>query len=154
MNPDTEKQLAALIDRELKRLPDREAPATLVPRVLTALRQRTALPWYRSAWQTWPYGLQVASLAALGVMFGGLCFAGWELSHAAAAAEATQTLQEWLARFSVVGNVLAVIAQAGLLAARHLGTVFLAGCVFAAVAAYLSCLGLGTAFVRLAVARR
>lgn len=154
MKPDTEERLAALIDRELKQLPEQEAPATLVPRVLAALRQRAALPWYRTAWQTWPYALQVASLAVLGAMFGGLCFGGWELSHGATANEVTQVLQQWFSGFSVAGNVLSVIAHAGLLAAQHLGPVFLAGCAFAALAAYLSCLGLGTAFVRLAVARR
>lgn len=154
MNGNIEKQLEALIDRELKQLPALPAPPTLLPRVLAALGHRAALPWYRSDWQAWPFRLQVASLACLAAMFAGLCFGSWQLSEAAMVGEATQTLRHWFSGFAFVWSTLAVLGNALVLAAKNLGPLAVWACIIAGLATYLSCLGLGTAFVRLAVVRR
>lgn len=161
MNSHDEKQLVAAqaeleaaIDCRLKALPELRAPATLLPRVLAVIERRAVPAWYCRSWQMWPAALRAVSLAVLLAAFGGLCFAGWELSHAAGVGEATQTLRQWVSGLGAMWNTLAVILQAMLLAVKHLGPLFIAVCVFGGIAAYLSCLGLGTAFVRLAVARR
>jgi len=154
MNSDYAERLGEATDRELKGLPELRAPRTLLPRVMAAIHQRAALPWYHQAWHAWPHGLQIASFSVLALMFGGLCFAGWELSHAGGVGEATQPLRQWFSGFETVWKTLAVIVQAMLLAAKDLGPLFIAVCVFAGIATYVSCLALGTAFVRLAVARR
>jgi hypothetical protein len=54
--------LESFVHDALTRLPGPTAPATLLPRVMTAVRQR---PWYARAWTTWPRPLQAASLAAI-----------------------------------------------------------------------------------------
>ena len=117
MNGNDERHLEALIDRELKALPELQAPASLLPRVLAVIRPQVALPWYRRAWQSWPFGLQVASFAVLSVLFGWLCFAGWEVSQVVSVSEAAQTIRQWLGALGAVGNTLAVVLQAILLAA-------------------------------------
>ena len=154
MKRDLETELETRIDRELKRLPELPAPPALLPRVLAVLGRQAVRPWYRRAWQTWPLGLQVASFAVLAAMFAWLCYAGWELSRLISLTEATQTFQQPLAAFSVVGSTLSVIGQALVLVVKHLGWLCLAACALMSMASYISCLGLGTAFVRLAVVRR
>ena len=53
------------IDRELKALPQPEAPDTLVPSVMraVALAATRTTPWYSRAWLAWPKPAQAASLA-------------------------------------------------------------------------------------------
>lgn len=72
MNPEQDKSLERLLDRELKQLPELQAPGTLVHRVMLAVHRRESLPWYRRAWPTWPSGLQVLSILALTVLAGGV----------------------------------------------------------------------------------
>jgi hypothetical protein len=154
MNPEYAKQLEAQIDRVLQHLPELEAPATLLPRVWAEIERRAALPWYRRAWVTWPVGLQAAALVVLAILFGGLCLGGWQITHSAEVADATQTAGRWFAGFTLVANTLSALGNALVLAVKQLGPIFLGACVVVGLATYLSCLGLGTAFVRLAVARR
>jgi hypothetical protein len=57
--------LAAVVDRELRRLPMLRAPQTLLPRVLAAVQKWSRRPWYARTWFTWPTGLQAASVVTL-----------------------------------------------------------------------------------------
>jgi len=63
--------LERLAGDRLSRLPEPQAPETLLPRVMAAVA-RAARPWYARAWWTWPVGWQVASAAALLVLVAGL----------------------------------------------------------------------------------
>ena len=74
MTPDND-DLAALVDRELRRLPAPQAPETLLPRVLATVDAWARQPWYTRAWFTWPTGWRIASLA-LPVL---LVFSLWKL---------------------------------------------------------------------------
>jgi hypothetical protein len=60
-----EPDLEALVDRELRRLPQPHAPRTLLPRVMSAVEALARRPWYSRAWVTWPLAWQVVSVAAL-----------------------------------------------------------------------------------------
>jgi hypothetical protein len=154
MNPDFENQLAAQVQRELNTLGELSAPPALAGRILRTLEQRTASPWYRSAWQDWPLALQGASLVALLAMFGGICFGLGELSHAAQVSPAGQQAGEWFAWLGVLWKTAGVLSEAVVTAFRHLGMGILIGGALALCAAYAACVGLGTACVRLALARR
>ena len=48
----------------------------------------------------------------------------------------------------------AVLAEAAVLVVRQLGMPLLVGCIAGMVLAYVACIGLGTVWLRLAVARR
>jgi hypothetical protein len=152
MNTEREKILEAQTDRALKQLPELQAPRTLAPRVMAAIARQAEQPWYRRAWQTWPAGLRVASLAVLVAFFGGLCVLGFEATHSAVFTQMTQKAGEWLGSFSFVGNTLSALAQSLALTAQHLGPLFITACVAVMAAACLSCLGLGAAFMRLTYA--
>ncbi len=154
MNPEFENQLAAQVQQELNALGELSAPPALAGRILRTIEQRTATPWYRSAWQTWPVVLQGASLVALLVLFGGICYGLAELSHAAQLSPAGQQAGEWFAWLGVLWKTAEVLSDAVLTAFRHLGMGILMGGALVLCAAYAACVGLGTACVRLALARR
>jgi hypothetical protein len=52
----------------LTRLQAPRAPGSLSPRVMTEVRARLALPWYRRSWFSWPVGWQVVGVVAALVM--------------------------------------------------------------------------------------
>jgi hypothetical protein len=151
MNPEYDNELEAQIDRELKSLGELRAPVTLAPRVLRAIEQRAARPWYQRAWQTWPAGLQAVSLVMLLAMFGGLCFGAWTLTHSGAGEAAMQEAGEWFSALDTISRTLTVLADAASLSVHQLGTGVIAGCLAVLIMAWIACVGLGTMCVRLAL---
>src|SRR5690349_19006650 len=97
MNSEYEDKLAAEIDRELKRLPELQAPSTLLRRVMTAIEAREGLPWYRQAWQAWPAPLRAAALVILLAFFASLCLGVWKLPDTEGYVTATRQTAGWLA---------------------------------------------------------
>jgi hypothetical protein len=59
---------ARLLDRTLRGLPLRRAPATLEARVYGEIERRAALPWWRLSFVHWPLLARVAFLAISGVL--------------------------------------------------------------------------------------
>lgn len=154
MNSEYERELELEIDRELKRLPELEAPAGLSRRVLLAIAQRRAPRWYNQPWQNWPVALRCAALAVLSLLFGGLCVASWQLTKAAGVTVALEEVGGLFSGLVTIWNIIAVLAGAVVMVVKHLGTGFMAGCALLAALCYALCLGLGTAYFRLAFARR
>lgn len=54
----------ALVERGLRALPVRRAPAALEARVLAEIARRAALPWWRRAVSEWPRAPRIALIAA------------------------------------------------------------------------------------------
>ena len=154
MSFDYEKRLEAEVDRELKRLPELTAPQTLMLRVTAAIEKRPSLPWYRQSWQMWPLPLQAASFVLLMALFGLLCFGTWKLSHAESFAAAMQPPLNWLSGLGAIWHVLTVVLNSVALAVKQLGTGILIACAAALAMGYAMCVGLGTVYLRLALARR
>jgi hypothetical protein len=154
MNSEYERELELQIDRELKALPELDAPSTLSARVLMAIEQRRSLSWYSQPWQNWPLALRVSALALLSVMFGGLCVASWQLTRAAGMSAAMQEVAGLFSGLTTIWNLINVLLGAVLLVVKHLGTGFMIGLVLLAATGYALCVGLGTAWLRLAMARR
>jgi hypothetical protein len=154
MNFEYEKRLEAAVDKELKSLPELKAPSTLMFRVMKAVEARLGLPWYRQSWQMWPLALRTVSFALLLALFGGVCFGTWQLTHLESFAAATHTVGGWFSGFGVIWRATAALLNALVLAVKHLGTGFLIA-IFAALAlGYALCVGLGTIYLRLGLARR
>jgi hypothetical protein len=154
MQPDYERELEAEIDREMKGLPELSAPHTLVSRVRLAIEGQPDRAWYRQPWQMWPAALRIGTLVTLLVLFGGLCFAGQRLVHAEAFIGVAHRLGHWLSGVSALGNAVSVLLGAAVLAVKQVGTGFIVAALAALAVGYAMCLGLGTACVRLAFARR
>jgi hypothetical protein len=154
MNFEQEKQLEQEIDRALKELPQLDAPPTLMRRVMQAVENRRSLHWYNQPWQYWPLGLRIAALTFLCLLFGGVCVASWHLTRAAGLTAAMQELGGTFSGVTTVWNIVTVLLNAIVLVVKHLGTGFMIGCLMVFALGYALCLGLGTAYVRLAFARR
>jgi len=154
MNPEHEKQLEVSVQRELSALGELQAPRRLSARVMGIIEQRAAVPWYRRAWQAWPMGWQAASLTVLLTMFGGLCFGVLELSQAASVSATGQQVSGWFAGLGVLWKTVGVVLDAITMAIQHLGMGVIVGFVLVVAVGYAACFGLGTAYVRFAMARR
>jgi len=154
MNPDYEKKLETAIDRELKGLPELTAPETLSRRVMAAIARRATNPWYRNAWQNWPAHLRIPAFALLVVFFGALCFGAWKLPHTELATAGATKVSGWFSGIVSLWNALNAVVGVFVLAFKQLGTGIIAAILGGIALAWLMCLGLGTACVRLAWARR
>lgn len=149
-----EQQLETEIDRELKRLPDLPAPPTLGSRVLAAIAYRACLPWYRQSWQRWPLPLRIAFLLASTALVAALGFALWKVPQTAPVTGAWHQFAGWFSPAASILNVIGTVLSAVGLAAKQLGTAFFAGCLLLIALLWAVCVGLGTVYVRLALARR
>jgi hypothetical protein len=148
MNPQYEKQLEASVRRELEALGELPAPPALANRIRQAIEQRAAAPWYRQSWAAWPFALRLGSLAALLLAFAGLCLGGWELTHGATG---PGWFGGWFAEAGALWRTLGVLTNtAGALLSR-LGTGVIVVGVALVFASWVTCIGLGTAYVRLAM---
>jgi hypothetical protein len=154
MKPQYEKNLEAQIDRALKGLPDLMAPSGLLPRVLQTIARRHSLPWYRQPWQMWPPALRLVTMVFLLASCGALCAACWQLTRAAGFSVASQEVAQTFSGVTAIWNALNVLLSALVLVVKHFGTLFMIGCGLALALGYAICVGLGTACVRLAYARR
>jgi hypothetical protein len=148
MNPYYEKQLEASVWRELDALGELSAPPALANRILAAIEQRAAAPWYRQSWVAWPFALRVASLTGLLLAFGGLCLGSWELTHGATGQSWSGG---WFAEAGALWQTLAVLTNTAVRLVSELGhRVFVIGAILM-FASCVICIGLGTACVRLAM---
>lgn len=154
MSKESHDKFEEMIDQELKKLPDLEAPPTLIPRVLAAIEAQTSRPWWLRPWLAWPLVPQVASLALVSVL-GWLGFAGAGVAaqHLQSAA-LPQTVTSWTGAFGVAANVLDTLLNALWVVWRSGGQLWLLAAVVLAFAMYLACVGIGTACVRIAIDRR
>ncbi|HWW01775.1 MAG TPA: hypothetical protein VNZ64_18900 [Candidatus Acidoferrum sp.] len=154
MNSENETKLAAELDLELKSLPELRAPSTLMRRVMAAIEARDRLPWYRQSWQAWPEPARAASLLLLTVFFAALCLGVWKIPDTESYSAATHQAAGWFAGLTTLWNALNTLIGTLAHAVQQLGRGFLIGCLAAVALAWAMCLGLGTACVRLALARR
>ncbi len=153
MNPEHDQQLERQIDRALKTLPELRAPRRLSSRVMAAIAAREALPWYRQPWQNWSLPWRMVSMALLLASFGGFCFAAWQLTQAAGYTTAVAEVKQVFSGVGVIWRTMEVLAGALVLVVKQMGTVFMVGCLVALGIGYAICVGLGTVYVRLAMAR-
>ena len=154
MNSEYEKQLEAVVRRELDALGELEAPPEIARGVMRIIEQRAALPWYRREWQAWPLVLQGASLVGLLSAFVFLCFGSSQLARYATLTPAAREVSGWFSLADSAWNAVNVLANAVELAFRSLGPTVLIGSAVMLLLCYATCLGLGTIYWRLAYARR
>src|SRR5690349_16789548 len=65
MDKTSHKLLEELMHRELRKLPDLEAPASLIPRVRSAIAARARQPWWRRPMLTWPLAMRAVFIVLL-----------------------------------------------------------------------------------------
>ena len=109
MNPqDSDEALQCLLDRTLRELPPRRAPASLEARVFKELERRAALPWWRRSFMHWPAPARIAFLVACTALVA-LVFVG----GAAAVASLRSLLESGTVSLSWARQIAALMVSAG-----------------------------------------
>ena len=154
MNADYERQLEREIERELKALPELQAPHDLVSRVMQRVQKNAVLPWYRLPWVQWPPVLRAVCLVVLLVGFGGLCFGSWKLAQTDVVVAGWQRLANSLSTVSTLFHGINAVVSALLLVVKKLGNGVVLGCLAALAVGYGLCLALGSVYLRVGLSRR
>jgi len=157
MNPRSEPSRddwETTLDRQLKQLPDRPAPASLMPRVFAALAARARLPWYCRPWLQWPRAFQGLSLVAVSFVLGALTYATLHFGDFATADAVGDRLSIWLAPVEALWTAAVTLAGlVGRLIAQVSPWVWV-GLGVVAAGMYAVCVGLGTLLYRVTVKRQ
>lgn len=154
MNQDYENRFEKLIDRELKSLPTMKAPVGLSARIMAAVERKTRVPWYRREWQTWPLGLQVLSVILLLAALLGTYMGCAYLLQGAAVSSFAASIKDALSGLGAALNALGALGNAVVLVLKSMGTTALVTCLLLVVFGYTSCVGLGSVYLRMAMARK
>ena len=152
MDPEYEKRLEGEVSRQLRGLPELPAPATLALRVMAAIEARERRRWFQNPWPLWPTPLRYAALLGLGLLFGGLCWAGWHLCRSETGTVVGNELAKWLAAASALGRSLNLVGGLLVESVKNLKPAFLLGCLAAMAMAYGILVGLVTGYLRLGLA--
>jgi hypothetical protein len=151
MDENREKRLEALIHRELRQLPERPAPATLVHRVMLAVHARAKRQWWERSWVSWPLGVQIISLAVLLAGAGLISYflgAAW---HGVNVTSISSGLVESFAWLKPIWEIVAALIGAVNVIFRVTSQQFLLIGATVVTVAYVTCVGLGTVCVRVAL---
>jgi hypothetical protein len=154
MDMKSPQSLEELIQRELSKLPERQAPATLVSGVLARIQAREQRSWWQRPWSYWPSPLKAMSLPFLVATAIGVVFALSLLWKVALVKTDMSELSDRIGSVSVVWDVLSVLGNAVLLLGRSVGQQWLLAALLVPLSMYLACIGLGTLCYRMASNRQ
>jgi hypothetical protein len=151
-NPQDPSELEAWVHKELRTLPELEAPAPLRAGVWARLNAEAARPWWRRSWWHWPKGVRMAAalpLTALVILF---ALGPWLVERylpgsGLVLAPLSARVIDLIGVFGAVGRALWLVAESLSDNLWHRGAV---GLVFMA---YFWFVGVGTFFVRYAQRR-
>jgi hypothetical protein len=152
MENDSEKQLEELIHRELRKLPELQAPATLILRVRSAIAAQARQPWWQKPLVTWPLAMRVAFVAVLVAILGLAGFFGAEISYGVSFA--SQKVAQLSTSFTPLWEHLVALANAVLILGQTLSSHLLIYGALLLGVMYLVCIGVGTLCFRVAFAKR
>ena len=154
MKNHSDDKLEKLIHRELAKLPDIQAPITLLPRVMGVIRAKAPTHWWQRPWFNWPIAPRMLSLMfAVGLV--SLVFSGvlifWQDMIGYISIDAARS---WLGQFSVVESLFTTLSNAVLAILNTIGKIWLILSLTIVFMAYFSCVGIGTVCFRLAINTR
>lgn len=154
MNPRDEQNLERTIDRTLRALPPRSAPASLEARVLAEIARRAALPWWKQSFVHWPLAARGAFIVVSAAMAKLAIFATvWVMGDfdAGTFRQAFTNQFAWLetalSMLRIVGDFFAVMG-------RNIPALWLYGAVAIVATLYVALFGLGAAAYRTLYAAR
>lgn len=154
MDNPREKRLEEWIHRELARLPDREAPADLVGRVLAAIQADARKPWWRKAWSDWPSMMQACSLPVMAGCAGLVAWFASVLWQSALAATLSSAVAGVASQaLSIIELFAALLGVASRVALSSDPRWLLASVAVASIM-YLTCITVGTICFRVALPKR
>ena len=154
MNPEPDDKLEKLIHLELAKLPELQAPETLIPRVLEAIRSNASKPWWQRSWFNWPVGAKMTSIGFACCVLASILIGSAILWQNASGVAPLGMVAGWLTPFAVAGDIVSTLASAALVTLNWIGTLWLVLGLVIAFLMYVSCVGMGTICFRLALNTR
>lgn len=147
---DGERWVEAL-DRELKSLPDHQAPPTLIPSVLAAIEARSARPWYKQSWVSWPVGVRLVVTAVSLLVIAASAWSWADIvSNLGVFGSVEETISDFVYIAGAVMNLAYLVVNAVITGLARTYSPFLLGIAIVLIAMYLACIGCGTLLYRLA----
>lgn len=143
----TPEELEARIHQALRALPTRRAPSSLEQRVLAAIAERQARPWWHQSYSHWPVAVRAAFLLVTAGLAAAIVIAAAALIPGVEATAERPFLATlgWYSQLREVGATLAGIGSRLLPSVSstwiYTGVALLAGC-------YATLVGLGAAAYR------
>jgi hypothetical protein len=138
--------LERIVGQELRELPPLKAPASLSKSVLAKIHAAPQVPWWQQSVWSWPMPARIAFLIIATTLFLLACGGNWFAAEDAQ--NSWRVGAQKLSTLATLGNGLMVLlGSLGAIWQTYVApwVPYIAG---AAAAAYLFCLGVGTAFVR------
>jgi len=152
MKPEFDPELESLLDVELRKLPPISAPASLLPKVLSAIAARAQLPWWQHAWWDWPLTAKAAFLLLALAIVG--AFSGGGVMLDEGVSNYSQQVVERISPVTSLWDTVVTVLNAGRSLVEKMGqSLFLLYAAIFIGLLYLTCLGLGTVCVRYALRR-
>jgi hypothetical protein len=150
MNDHPETDLENLIHRELRRLPGWKAPTTLAPRVIAAIQAQANRAWWQQPFWAWPGLVQVGFFGLLLVIVGVFARFGWWLGKIMTSETWPRPVQHFIELAGSLWDGLTTLVNAFSLVMHSGLQPWLWGLAGLSVIMYLSCVGVGTVFLRFA----
>lgn len=150
MTPGDEKLLETEIDRELKDLPELQAPRLLLARVMASVEGDPSARRRGFCWQTWPRLFQGASLVVMTLLFAAVCFAAANLARADAVRPVAHWIADGFAALGALAKAMNALGQsASALTLHGFGWGIL--CLAFLGIGYAFCIGVSALYVRIAL---
>jgi len=150
MDNESQKPLEELIHRELSKLPELQAPDTLIQRVFASIQAEEAKPWWQRPWTTWPTQARIVAwpvMLATAAMF--ILGVPWLINLASGPMRSD--LSAAFAKFLNPTVELALSLGSTLFtAAEKTHYHWFIGVAAVIAVMYLSCIGIGTLCFRVA----
>lgn len=153
MRPHPDDELEHWIDRELRGLPDRPAPETLMPRVLQAIAARQSLPWWRKSYVHWPPFARWFFLVASSGLAAFLAYGLWGMLNGATPEVLGAELRSIGAGWNVFRSLVETLGSAARILVKSAGAWWMWGAATVAGVSYLTTVSLGTVCWRLVTRR-
>lgn len=138
------KDLEKFIHAQLQKLPEREAPETLVSNVMAAIAARKKLPWWKQSFSHWPRRNQYLLFTALALVF----LASLYGTGRAADSVSVPDVSEQLSSYAWVWRTARSIGESVLLAAGNLSVEWWIGIAAVLASLYAACLAAGFALFK------
>lgn len=144
METPEQKELEKFIHQQLKKLPEHEAPDTLVTNVFAALAARENLPWWKQPFTAWPKNTQGILFAVLTVIFVSVVYIAWR----PAASLSLSALPEKVSSFTWIARVVESLGATALSVVRGLSWQWFVAMGVVFVMLYAACVATGFALYR------
>ncbi|MDA1272858.1 MAG: hypothetical protein O2960_02225 [Verrucomicrobia bacterium] len=154
MKNDPKDILEKVLHRELQKLPDTEAPGTLIPRVSAAIAARAKAAWWRRSWIEWPVQIRVVSFCLSVILSGTFLYGANGVWQRAITFMDTHSFGDQLEPFFAVGRVLETLGRAVLLALQSMGKPEWLISLSVIVLMYGACVVLGSATFQVVTRKR